>query len=213
MSSLKPLTLWIHAQGPNPKKVLIVLEELGVPYDSITVQKPKDASFLAINPNGRLPAIQDPNNNDLILWESGAIVEYIIETYDKGKQLTFTTNPEKWLLKQFLHFQMSGQGPYFGQASWFRVYHPEDVPSAKKRYADETVRVISVLNTILEGKKYLVGEKFTYADLVFIPWDEVVRVYITDIWEGYEIEKKYPNFVAWHKRLMERRSVKKAYAA
>ncbi|EFY96034.1 glutathione S-transferase [Metarhizium robertsii] len=213
MSGLKPLTLWIHAQGPNPKKVLIVLEELGVPYESITIHKPKDASFLAINPNGRLPAIQDPNNNDLILWESGAIVEYVVETYDKENKLTFASNPEKWFLKQFLHFQMSGQGPYFGQASWFRVYHPEDVPSAKKRYADETVRVIDVLNTILEGKKYLVGEKFTYADLVFIPWDEVVRVYIKDIWEGYEIEQKYPNFLAWHNRLMERRSVKKAYGA
>jgi len=54
---------------------------------------------------------------------------------------------------------MSGQGPYFGQAVWFRKFHPEDVASAKKRYDEQTVRVFEVLNTILEGKQYLVGEK------------------------------------------------------
>ncbi|KAL3965366.1 glutathione S-transferase/chloride channel [Purpureocillium lilacinum] len=213
MSGLKPIKVWIHGQGPNPRKVLITLEELAIPYESITIENPKEASFLKINPNGRLPAIQDPNNDDLILWESGAIVEYIVESYDKEHKLTFTTNPEKWLLKQYLHFQMSGQGPYFGQAVWFRKFHPEDVASAKKRYDEQTVRVFEVLNTILEGKQYLVGEKFTYADLCFIPWDFVVQGFLTDVWADHEVDKKYPNFVAWHKRITERESVKKVYSA
>lgn len=213
MSGLKPITVWVHAQGPNPKKVLILLEELGIPYESIVVENPKEASYLAINPNGRLPTIKDPNNKDLILWESGAIIEYIVDTYDKQQKLSLTSFPEKWQLKQYLHFQMSGQGPYFGQAVWFRKYHPEDVPSAKKRYDDQTLRVFEVLNSILEGKTYLVGEKFTYADLAFIPWTEIIKGFVSEIWNNNDIEKKYPNFAAWHKRIAERPSVKKVYGA
>lgn len=74
----------------------------------IPIKDPKDESFTKINPNGRLPAIEDPNTG-LTLWESGAIIEYLIETYDKEHKLTFTSAPEKWHLKQYLHFQMSGQ--------------------------------------------------------------------------------------------------------
>ncbi|KYK59255.1 glutathione transferase 1 [Drechmeria coniospora] len=210
---LKPFTVWIHAQGPNPKKVLIALEELGLKYEALTVKDPKDASYLAINPNGRLPSIKDPNNNDFILWESGAILEYLVEKYDKDNKLNVTDANEKWQVKQYLHFQMSGQGPYFGQAVWFRHYHPEDVASAKARYGEQTARVFGVLDTILKGKTYLVGDKFTYADLAFIPWDELVRTFISDVWKEYDVDNKYPNFVAWHKRLMERPSVKKIYGA
>lgn len=75
----------------------------------ITIENPKEASFLALNPNGRLPTIKDPNNSDLILWESGAIVEYIVDTYDKDNKLTLPGNADQWHLKQYLHFQMSGQ--------------------------------------------------------------------------------------------------------
>lgn len=72
------------------------------------IADPKEDSFTKINPNGRLPAIEDPNTN-LTLWESGAIVEYLVENYDKENKLTFTGLPEKYHLKQYLHFQMSGQ--------------------------------------------------------------------------------------------------------
>ncbi|KAG8422598.1 hypothetical protein J3459_010233 [Metarhizium acridum] len=238
MSDIKPLTVWIHGQGPNPFKVLITLEELRVPYKTITIENPKEESFLKINPNGRLPAIQDPNANDMILWESGAIVEYNVENYDEEKKLTFTKGPEKWYLKQYLHFQMSGQvragfcraisrldsmytgrsdmkqivtGAYFGQHFWFRKFHPEDLPSAKKRYDEQTLRVLQVLDSILEGKEYLVGNRFTYADLVFIPWDRVVEGFSKDLLAESEAEKKYPNFFAWHKRLVARPAVRKVY--
>ncbi|PHH90249.1 hypothetical protein CDD83_4157 [Cordyceps sp. RAO-2017] len=158
-----------------------------------------------------MPAIKDPNNDDLVLWESGAIVEYIVDTYDKQGKLTLTSNADKWHLKQYLHFQMSGQGPYFGQAIWFRKFHHEDVPSAKQRYEEQTVRVFDVLNTILKGKTYLVGEKFTYADLCFIPWDMAIKGFAPEIWEKNEVKSKYPDFVAWHDRLIARPSVKKVY--
>lgn len=69
---------------------------------------PKEEWFTAINPNGRLPAIIDPNTG-LTLWESGAIVEYLAGTYDKKGKLTVPDEAGKWHLKQYLHFQMSGQ--------------------------------------------------------------------------------------------------------
>jgi glutathione S-transferase len=90
-------------------KVQFVLEELNLPYKAIVVPNPKDESFLKINPNGRLPAIIDHNAEDLTIWESGAILEYIVETYDKENKLNATTTADKWHLKQYLHFQMSGQ--------------------------------------------------------------------------------------------------------
>ncbi|KAH7160899.1 glutathione S-transferase [Dactylonectria macrodidyma] len=207
MSDLKPITIYVHGRGPNPKKVIMIFEELGIPYTAIPIKNPKDESYTKINPNGRLPAIEDPNTG-LTLWESGAIIEYIIETYDKEEKLTFSSTPEKWLLKQYLHFQMSGQGPYYGQAAWFHFFHPVDVPSAKERYEEQAIRVVQVLNNILEGKEYLVGGKCTYADIAFVSWNTLLTV-VGDIWLKYEIDEKYPNFAAWHKRLLARPSVQK----
>ncbi|KAK7413718.1 hypothetical protein QQX98_007433 [Neonectria punicea] len=207
MSDIKPITVWVHGKGPNPKKVIIVLEELGLPYTAVPITNPKAESYTKINPNGRLPAIDDPNTG-LVLWESGAIIEYLIDTYDNEHKLTFTSAPEKWQLKQYLHFQMSGQGPYYGQASWFYFFHPEDVPSAKERYQEQMVRLVQVLDNILEGKEWLVGGKCTYADLAFVPWNTLVAV-IGDTMEKFEIDTKYKNYTAWHNRMLARPAVQK----
>jgi glutathione S-transferase len=117
-----------------------VLEELGVPYiiQSFKFDDVKKPPFVNINPNGRVPgmykyqlmcliamanlsnppiAIVDPNTN-LTLWESGAIIQYLEEEYDKDKKLTCDSMQERQLLNQWLHFQMSGQGPYYGQCGW-----------------------------------------------------------------------------------------------
>lgn len=116
-------------QVPNPSKVLVILEELGVPYKSSLVE-PEDLKkkpFTDINPNGRLPAIKDPNYNDITLFESGAIVIYLISKYDRSNALTYTDSPKVFELLQWSYFQASGQGPYFGQAAWynpFKLPHP-----------------------------------------------------------------------------------------
>lgn len=115
MSSLKPITLYSHAAGPNPWKVAIILEELGVPYHNV-FPKVKEEPFLSINPNGRVPAIEDPNTG-ITLWESGAIITYLIDNYDKDEKISYKSTPEKYLSDQWLAFQISGQGPYFGQVS------------------------------------------------------------------------------------------------
>ena len=110
--SVKPIKLYGHAGGPNPWKVAILLEELNVPYEMQLMDFPdlKKSPFEDINPNGRVPAIEDPNTG-LNLWESGAIIEYLIETYDKENKLRYTGNgKERWEQECWLHFQMSGQG-------------------------------------------------------------------------------------------------------
>ncbi|KAL9023709.1 MAG: hypothetical protein Q9180_008133, partial [Flavoplaca navasiana] len=91
-------------------------QELEVPYEikSIRFEDIKKPPFIDVNPNGRAPAIIDPNT-DLTLWESGAIILYLIEQYDTQKKLSFGSLHGKNLLNQWLMFQMSGQGPYFGQ--------------------------------------------------------------------------------------------------
>lgn len=109
--------------------------------------------------NGRVPTIEDPNTG-VILWESGAIIEYLAETYDNQRRLSFDTTPEKYLVKQWLYFQVSGQGPYFGQAAWFYHFHKQNYPDAKERYKDIIKRVVEVLDLHLEGKQYLIGEKW-----------------------------------------------------
>jgi glutathione S-transferase len=119
----------------------------------------KKPPFEKINVNGRVPAIEDPNTG-ITLWESGAIIEYLTEVYDTKNTLSFASSPEKYLVKQWLHFQMSGQGPYYGQAAWFAKFHPEQIDSAKDRYFEQIKRVLGVLNKALEGKQYLVGDKW-----------------------------------------------------
>lgn len=181
-SQYKPIKVW-GSGGPNPPKVAIVLEELGIPYEvaPIPFSDVKKPEYLAINPNGRVPAIYDPNT-DLTLWESGAILEYLIERYDTAHKLSFAPGtPEAYHTKQWLFFQVSGQGPYYGQAAWFKKFHPEQVPSAIERYSKEMLRVTGVLETVLKQQKekysdgdgpWLVGNKLTYADLAFIPWQQ-----------------------------------------
>ena len=107
-------------QGPNPPKVAIVLEELGMPYETQLMDFPdmKQAPFTSINPNGRVPAIEDPNTG-ITLWESSAIIDYLLETYDKSNSLQYPSGPEKFLQKSWMALQISGQGPYYGQRAWF----------------------------------------------------------------------------------------------
>lgn len=183
-----------------------MLEELKIPYvakfmDLADLKKPP---FEKININGRVPAIEDPNTG-ITLWESGAIIEYLVDRYDTESSLTFTTFPEKYLVKQWLFFQVSGQGPYFGQAAWFSNFHPEKIPSAIKRYQDQTERVVDVLNRHLEGREYLVGDKCTYADLSFVTWDLGVPRILAEV----DVKKTYPNYWAWNERVTEREAVDK----
>lgn len=190
-------------------QIVIILEELGLPYigefiEFVDLKKP---GFEAINPNGRVPAIHDPNT-DITLWESGAIVAYLIDKYDPENKISYKSSPEKYLLQQWEHFQSTGQGPYFGQAAWFLVLHHEPLPSAQERYINETKRIAAVLDKSLNGRDWLVGDKITFADLAFVAWNGAINIFMKDRTE-WNIDE-YPNFKRWQEAMLSRPSVTKA---
>ncbi|PYH83368.1 glutathione S-transferase Ure2-like protein [Aspergillus uvarum CBS 121591] len=207
---MQPITLYSHPIGPNPWKVALILSALHLPYETVMVDfaDVKKPPYVNLCPNGRLPTIVDPNQNNLTLWESGAIVNYLIETYDSSHQLSYDTFPERHHLQQWLHFQVSGQGPYYGQLGWFQR-QPEQVPLAIERYTAEVRRVMGVLDRALEGKKWLVGDKCTFVDLCFVPWQELVPFMVRDDAVVRELVEQYPNVRAWMGRMKGREEVQK----
>ncbi|KAK8117395.1 glutathione transferase [Apiospora kogelbergensis] len=208
----KPIQVWMAPPGPNPWKVVVILEELQVPYEikSIRFENIKKKPFTDLNPNGRVPAIVDPNADDLVVWESGAIITYLCEQYDPEKTLSGRSVSERAHLNQWLYFQASGQGPYFGQAGWFNNHHPEKLPSAMERYNKEVHRVLGVLEACLEGKQWLVGDRLTFVDIAFAPWnDRLEDVTKCAPGDGF---KGFPNVQAWHERVTARPAWKKSMA-
>ncbi|CEL11220.1 hypothetical protein ASPCAL14323 [Aspergillus calidoustus] len=210
--ALKTLTVWTlqgHARTPNPWKVFMVLEELKVPYEtkSVDLGDLKKEPYESINPNGRVPALNDPNTG-MTIWESGAILEYLVDTYDTQHTISFIPGSKEYYeSKQWLHYQMSGQGPYFGQAAWFTIYHPEKVPSAVERYVNEIRRVSGVLDRSLRNRKYLVGGRYSYVDAAFVPWFEVATL----LWsKELDLVNRFPHVHAWLNRIKARPAIAKA---
>lgn len=204
---MKPIILYSHQYGPNPWKVALILEELELLYETkfVDFAAVKKEPYLSLNPNGRLPTIQDPNTG-IVLWESGAIVQYLIEQYDKTHKISYSEFPQNHHLRQWLFFQVSGQAPYYGQASWFSRFHPEKIQSAIDRYVSEMHRVNGVLERVLEHRDWLVGDKCTYADLAFIAWQRWAPKY-----GGEDIYQKFPSVGAWVKRMEARPTVQRVY--
>ena len=161
---------------PNGVKVAITLEETGLPYEAHKVDfETKDQlspEFLSLNPNNKIPAILDPNGPDgapLPLFESGAILIYLAE---KSGQLLPRDAAGRYQTIQWLMFQMGGIGPMFGQLGFFHKFAGKDYDDKRPRdrYADETRRLLRVLDQHLAGKRWLMGETYTIADIATFPW-------------------------------------------
>jgi glutathione S-transferase len=103
-------------------------------------------------------------------------LQYLVEKYDTKRQISIASGDEKFVQLQWLYYQASGQGPYFGQVGWFSFYHLEKVPSVIERYKKEIIRVLGVLESVLSKQEWLVGGKLTIADISFIPYVPVVLV-------------------------------------
>ncbi|KAH8429150.1 glutathione S-transferase family protein [Aspergillus melleus] len=216
--SLQPIKLYWRNQVPNPSKVLVILEELGLPYKTefVELEGLRQKPFTDINPNGKVPAIYDPNQ-DVTLWESGAIVQYLVETYDRDHKISYGTAPERLHLLQWSFFQASGQGPYFGQSAWFNLFHEkfygDDLESPKIRYGNEVKRIAGMLDGVLAHRDWLVGDKCTYADLAFVMWNLQVPFFMAGrtgehAWNPAE----FPHFSRWQDAMMARDSVKRTVA-
>ena len=190
------------AATPNGYKVSIALEELGLPYQvhelSFDLQQQKSPEFLKINPNGRIPAIVDRDNDNFAVFESGAILYYLAEK--TGKLLPDNAKGRSVAL-QWLMFQMGGVGPMQGQANVFYRYFPEKIPAAITRYQNETRRLYEVLNSRLGAVEYLAGE-YSIADIATYPW-----VAIHD-WSGVSVDA-LPALQRWMDAIAERPAVQK----
>ena len=207
------LTLYSDALGPNGWKVAMILNELGVTYKTVMVDvfqsgegsMSKTEFMETINPNGRIPAIVDHTANDFTLWESVAIIQYVTRKFDTEHKLSYTDMSKSALLDQWLLFQASGQGPYFGQLTWFIFYHPEkNIDSVITRYRDEVRRVNGVLESVLrKNGGFLVGDKLTVADLSFVIWTDVIAYWTPAMGPDFQFGKEFPAVNEWYERMMK----------
>jgi len=161
---------------PNGVKVSIMLEEIGLPYEPHTVAIGQNESwtpeFLSLNPNGKIPAIIDPDGpggKPLGLFESGAILLYLA---DKTGKLIPSDAERRWETVQWVFFQMAFVGPMFGQLGFFHKFAGKDYEDKRpfERYRAESQRLLGVLETRLAGRNWIMGEEYTIADISMLGW-------------------------------------------
>lgn len=179
---------------PNGRKVSILLEELGLPYRVHPIDIGKGDQFkpeyVAINPNSKIPAIDDPDGPGGVpirMMESGAILIYLADKMGKFLPLS---GAARYAVLEWLMFQMGGVGPMFGQVHHFLRAAKEPVPYAIERYTRETKRLYGVLNARLKDSSYLAGD-YSVADIATYPW--VAR------YEWHRVDlAQFPNVKRWY---------------
>ncbi|HLU77278.1 MAG TPA: glutathione binding-like protein [Burkholderiales bacterium] len=190
------------AATPNGHKISIALEELALPYTlrviDLSANEQKQPWFLKINPNGRIPAIIDRDEDDFAVFESGAILIYLAE---KTGRLMPTDRKGRSRVLQWLMFQMGGIGPMMGQANVFYRYFPEKIQPAIDRYQGETRRLFRVLDGQLKDHEYLAGD-YSIADIANWSW---VRTYK---WSGVAVDD-LPHLQRWLEAIAARPAVQR----
>lgn len=170
------------APTPNGRKVSIALEEMALPYEvhaiDLAAGEQKTPTYLAINPNGRIPAIVDRDAGDFAVFESGAILVWLAEK--SGKFLPADAKPRSVVL-QWLFFQVGGVGPMQGQANVFFRYAEEKLPYAIARYQREARRLFEVYDRRLAAQEYLAGD-YSIADMATWPW------IVSHDWSGVSVD-------------------------
>jgi GSH-dependent disulfide-bond oxidoreductase len=198
------------ANTPNGVKVPITLEELGVPYRiqrvNLGAQEQKLPAFLRINPNGRIPAIVDPDGPGgaaLSVFESGAIVWYLAEKFGG---LVPKDPVERVRALEYTFFQVGGIGPMFGQAGWFTRSAPQPVDFAIERYRKEANRLTAVLEVRLKQVPWMAGSEFSVADIMTFGWLDAPD------YAGVNLAH-YPAVSAWRDHVRQRPAVQRGLAA
>ena len=161
---------------PNGVKVSIMLEEIGLPYEVHLVDFNKDdqktPEFLSLNPNGKIPAIIDPDGpggKPLRLFESGAILQYLAE---KTGKLLPSDAARRYQTIQWVHFQMGGIGPMFGQLGFFHKFAGKEIDDKRplQRYVAESKRLLGVVEARLDGRPWIMDDEYTIADISMLGW-------------------------------------------
>ncbi|MCZ6863633.1 MAG: glutathione S-transferase N-terminal domain-containing protein [Alphaproteobacteria bacterium] len=193
---------------PNGRKASIMLEEVGFDYEinviNILDGDQHTSEYLAINPNGKIPAIVDPDGPDgkpISVFESGAILIYLAEK--SGKLLP--EDPRKRMaVIEWLMFQMGGVGPMFGQTNHFRRFAKQEVPYAIERYTNEARRLYGVMDKRLGAVDFLAGD-YSIADVATYPWCA------RHDWHGVELSE-FPNLKRWYETIAGRPAVERGMA-
>lgn len=190
---------------PNGRKISIMLEELGLPYNVHPIDIGKGEQFkpeyVAINPNSKIPAIVDsdgPDGSPIRMMESGAILIYLA---GKTGRLLSQSVRERYVALEWLMFQMGGTGPIFGQVHHFLRAAKEPVPYAIERYTRETRRLYGVLNARLAGYEYL-ADAYSIADIANYPWVARHEWHKTDL-------NDFPNVKRWFDAISARPAVQR----
>ncbi|MBX3275715.1 MAG: glutathione S-transferase N-terminal domain-containing protein [Sandaracinaceae bacterium] len=199
------ITLYTAAT-PNGHKVSIALEELELPYEvraiDLSALEQREPWFLALNPNGRIPVIVDHDADELVVFESGAILLHLAERAGRliGDDARGRSETIQWLM-----FQMSAIGPMMGQANVFARYAPEPIPYAIERYRRECRRLFEVLERRLDGREWLAADRYTIADIASFAWVRTHR------WSGIDVEG-LPRLHDWLARIAARPAVARGLA-
>jgi GST-like protein len=176
-----------YSGAPNPMKVALMLEETALPYEAIPVDTRKGdqhkPEYLAINPNGKVPAIVD---GDAIVFDSNAILLYLAEK--TGQFMPGNTPKARGELLSWLMFVASGVGPFSGQSVHFRNYSPEKIPYAVNRYMYEAQRHYAILEARLATRKFMLGDEYSIVDMAVWGWARLIPAIM-----GEEHWPKYPN--------------------
>ncbi|MCM0019528.1 MAG: glutathione S-transferase N-terminal domain-containing protein [Tagaea sp.] len=204
------MTIDLYTWGtPNGRKVSVMLEECGLAYKTHPIDISKNdqfaPAFLAVNPNGKIPAIVDPDGPDgkpISVFESGAILIYLAEK--TGKFLPKDARGRSETL-QWLMFQMGGVGPMFGQAHHFMKFAPVKIEYGIERYGKETKRLYGVMDDRLAKAKYLAGAEYSIADMATYPWVARHEFHQVDL-------TAFPNVKRWFDGISARAAVKKGMA-
>jgi len=193
------ITFYGHG-SPNPHKVAIALEELGLPYKAIVIDVWSGAQFepdfVALNPNSKVPAIVD---GDQTIYESNAILLHLA---DKTGKLLPESGPERAEAMQLLFFQAASIGPMFGQRAWFKLFAPEKPAYAVERYIKEGDRLEAVLERLLDGREYFLRSGYSIVDIAMFGWAWCA------VHQGFAIDD-HPNLKAWYDRVAARPAVQK----
>jgi len=190
------------ASTPNGWKASVTLEELDIAYNvhdiNLSTEAQKEPWFLELNPNGRIPVIVDTDNDDFVVFETGAIMVYLAE---QDGRLLPTDVKGRSVVMQWLMFQMGGIGPMMGQANVFYRYMPEKIQPAIDRYQNESRRLLEVLDRRLAESEWL-ADDYSIADIANWCW---VRTYK---WSGVSSDG-LPNLKRWRDALRERPACKR----